>query len=517
MSSALLTAMLIAGPAARPDLPSASELAAAIRAGELSSVALVESQLARVDAYNPGLNAIVTLDAAGARARARQADEALARGELWGPLHGVPVTVKDSFATAGIRTTAGYSPLSAWVPDADATVVALLREAGAIVLGKTNLPTLAMDMQTTNPVFGRTNNAWDPERTAGGSSGGCSVAVATGMSALSVGSDLAGSLRVPTAFNGVYGFKPSHHLISLHGHVPPIPGEIDGMTWNMAVAGPIARTADDLALAFDVLARPHATDRTVLPTWSAEPAPPPVDSLRVAWTDTLPGVPVSREIQDVMAATVERLARAGAQVSRAAPAALDPVSIWETWGALVGAQGGYERSNLSRRLGKLFVGRQVEHLPMHRHILDPITVPSYMQSLGRQDRAAQAMDALFDAHDVWIVPVSSTTAFPHLAPSRMFGAFPVYDEPLMVDGQPVPYFVATQSWTTLFNVTGNPVVSMPVGLGSSGLPVGVQVVGRRYDDRRLLQVVRTLSRTLQSEVGGAPSGAALRRDTGAGL
>ncbi len=137
MSRVLLTAVLISGPAARPDLPSASELAAAIRAGELSSVVLVEAQLARVDAYNPGLNAIVTLDAAGARARARQADEALARGELWGPLHGVPVTVKDSFATAGMRTTAGYSPLSAWVPDADATVVALLREAGAIVLGKT--------------------------------------------------------------------------------------------------------------------------------------------------------------------------------------------------------------------------------------------------------------------------------------------------------------------------------------------------------------------------------------------
>ena len=199
---------------------STTELAAAIRSGRVSAVDVLDAHLKQIEKWNPALNAVVTLDAEGAYQRAHEADKALACEKLWGPLHGVPFTLKDALATAGMRTTTGFPPLADYVPHADSTAAARLKAAGGILMGKTNVPVLLADYQTDNPIFGRTNNPWNTQRTPGGSSGGAAAAVASGMTPFDIGTDLSGSIRIPAAFCGLFGLKPTERRVSLAGLIP---------------------------------------------------------------------------------------------------------------------------------------------------------------------------------------------------------------------------------------------------------------------------------------------------------
>lgn len=469
----------------------ASTLATMLRAGDITSRHTVEAFFAHIKKQNPTYNAIVTLDEAEALARADQADQAMRDGKPCGPLHGVPITIKDTYRVKGSRTTAGYLPLKDHIPDGDAVAVQLLRDAGAIIIGRTNTPTLAMDMQTVNPIFGTTNNPWDVQRTPAGSSGGCATALATGMTALSLGSDLAGSIRLPASFCGVYGLKPTHGVVSFEGHVVPLPGEINGYR-TLAVAGPLARSIDDLALALDVLTQPTSRDRNVAPLLADLGDHVDISKLKIAWTDDFGGVPVSAEIKDKLHAFVTTLAQAGATVHKTEPQGMDYNEIWETWGSFVGAQGNYAMSNVKRFIGHLFSKSTVQNIPMQRKIVGPISVQKLMQAFELQSQYITKMDNFLSDYDVWLCPVSATTAFKHHAHSKMLGNFKIYNTPLRVDGADIHYYVATQSYTTVFSTTNSPVVSMPIGLGSSGLPVNIQVAGKRYSDRRLLEVAKVL-------------------------
>nr|WP_315490094.1 amidase [uncultured Rhodoferax sp.] len=472
---------------------SASKLAAMIRAGETTSRQTVESFLGHIKKHNATFNAIVTLDEARALALADQADQAMREGKPSGPLHGVPTTIKDTYRVKGSRTTAGYLPLKDHIPDSDAVAVQLLKEAGAIIIGRTNTPTLAMDMQTDNPIFGKTNNPWDVQRTPGGSSGGCATALATGMTSLSLGSDLAGSIRLPASFCGVYGLKPTHGVVSFEGHVVPLPGETNGYR-TLAVAGPLARSIDDLTLALDVLTQPTSSDRNVAPLLPGIAENVDISKLKIAWTDNFGGVPVSAEIKDKLQAYVNKLAQAGATVHKIEPQGIDYNEIWETWGSFVGAQGNYELSNLKRSIGHLFSKSTVKSIPMQRKVVGPTSVQKLMQAFELQSHYITKMDNFLSEYDVWLCPVSATTAFKHHAHSKVFGDFKIYNTPLQVDGSDIHYYVATQSYTTVFSTTNSPVVSMPIGLGTSGLPVSIQVAGKRFSDRRLLQVAKVLDR-----------------------
>lgn len=470
---------------------SASKLAAMIRAGEITSRQTVESFLGHIKKHNVTFNAIVTLDEARALALADQADQAMREGKPSGPLHGVPITIKDTYRVKGSRTTAGYLPLKDHFPDSDAVAVQLLKDAGAIILGRTNTPTLAMDMQTDNPIFGKTNNPWDVQRTPGGSSGGCATALATGMTSLSLGSDLAGSIRLPASFCGVYGLKPTHGVVSFEGHVVPLPGETNGYR-TLAVAGPLARSIDDLALALDVLTQPTSSDRNVAPLLPGIADNVDISKLKIAWTDNFGGVPVSAEIRDKLQAYVNKLAQAGATVHKIEPQGMDYNEIWETWGSFVGAQGNYDMSNLKRAIGHLFSKSTVKNIPMQRKIVGPTSVRKLMQAFELQSHYITKMDNFLSEYDVWLCPVSATTAFKHHAHNKTFGDFKIYNTPLQVDGSDIHYYVATQSYTTVFSTTNSPVVSMPIGLGTSGLPVSIQLAGKRFSDRRLLQVAKVL-------------------------
>ena len=299
----------------------ATELCRLLRDGDVSSVELLDHFLARVEAHNPGLNAVVALDAERARARAAEADAARRQGESWGPLHGLPITVKDAFETEGLVTTSGAPELRDHVPDSDADAVARLKAAGAVVFGKTNLPIHAGDLQTFNDVYGRTNNPWAPDRSPGGSSGGSAAALAAGLTGLELGSDIGGSIRNPAHYCGVFGLKPTWGVVPPRGHIPGPPGTLKPADVN--VVGPLGRSAADLALGLDVLAGPAGLDaagwRLALPPARNGGALP---GLRVAtWFDD-PFAPIAADTRALLDGAAAALAGGGATVT-----AVDPVTF----------------------------------------------------------------------------------------------------------------------------------------------------------------------------------------------
>ncbi len=308
-SVALAGAALLPGRTARAsvadlDFASALEAARAIRAGQVSAVELTQRMLDRISRLNPKLNAIVVVTAAAALERARAADEARARRESWGPFHGVPITIKDTFEVAGVTTTAGSRSLRHHVPLRDAAVVARLKGAGAIILGKTNVPLFAADWQSFNAVYGQTNNPWDVTRTPGGSTGGRAAALAAGLSYLEPGSDLGGSVRIPAHFCGIYGHKPTLDIVPMRGHIPPPPGISAAPPSTLPVCGPLARSAADLRAALEVMGGLDGDEARAW-RWSLPPARGArLGDYRIGYVLDDPRGPVSPEVGDVLAAFV---------------------------------------------------------------------------------------------------------------------------------------------------------------------------------------------------------------------
>ncbi len=474
----------------------AIELADAIRQGEVSSVKVLEAHLEQISRCNPVLNAIVTVDLDGARKRAKEADEALARGEIWGALHGVPVTIKDSIGTKGMRTTSGFPPLADFVPSIDATVVARIRAAGAIIIGKTNLPVFAGDIQTDNPIFGRTNNPWDITRTPGGSTGGGAAAVASGMTPLELGSDIGGSVRLPAHYCGVYTLKPTDHLVPTTGHIPEPSSEEASCVRHMCTIGPLARSVDDLTLALKLIAGPDGHE------WEVPPVPlePVTDialsEISIAWTDDFGGVTVSRDTKTALAEFAGKLEKRGCRIERRVPDGFDFTNVWETWGEMIQAEVG---SIMSPE-------EELEQAERHDFTVDsdvPVargmarmfnaTMRQYTETLMKRDALITAIEQFFDRWDVLLCPVSVSPAFKHCPTGT----------PVQVDGNIMSYWMAGGAYTTPFNLTGSPVVVLPLARSSDGLPIGIQVVGRRWSDMRLLAIAARLSEVTTHEVSSS--------------
>ncbi len=469
---------------------SASEIASKIRSGEYSSVKVVNAFFEYIEKYNRKYNAVVTLNKSQALKEAEKADRLLKEGKQLGLLHGVPITIKDNFKTKGILTTSGYKPLKKNIPDTDADIVKILKAEGAIIIGKTNLSILAMDMQTNNKIFGRTNNPWNINRTSGGSSGGCATAIAAGMSPLSFGNDLAGSIRLPSSYCGVYGLKPSYGVVSLNGLQSNPKEKINGVR-TLACPGPIARNIEDLILALNIITKPSGDYKRLIPiTKNTDNIN--LKQIKVAWIDELGGVDVDNEIKQKIQEFVKRIENAGISVTKICPS-IDYNKTWKTWGSFVGMMGGYNISNFSRRISSFFAKNALKNIPMHQNIIKPISVKKYMIASNFQDTVITQLENFFNDFDVFICPVSATTAFKHHAQSRMYGNFIVYDKPLKVNGKKMHYHMATQAYTTLFNLTESPVLTMPIGLSTENLPIGIQLVGRRFDDYNLLNICKVLN------------------------
>ncbi len=456
---------------------SALELASAIRERRASAREITELYLARIERHNGALNAICTLDAAGARRRASDADEALARGELWGPLHGVPMTIKDALETAGLRTTGGHPPLRNHVPERDAPAVARLRAAGAILLGKSNVPPLSADYRADNPIFGRTNNPWDLARTPGGSTGGGAAAVAAGLSAFDVGSDLAGSVRTPVHFCGLFGLKATEHRIPNAGHIPEPPGEPRAVR-HMNVLGPLARSVGDLAVLTRILSGSDDAEPDVPPLRWPEPEQKTLRAQRIAWSSSFAGIPVTRETRQGIEKLAAELSRLGCAVEERNPDGFDFDAAWETWGEIAIAERaatGRERSAervaaLNATLGERYAVARGSAKGVRAGVAE------YMVALNRRDALSAVLERFFARWDAFLCPVTVGPAIPHVP----FGT------PIDVDGQQVPYFIAGTAYTCPFNMTGHPAVVLPLTRSKEGLPIGVQVVGRRWSEPALL-------------------------------
>jgi len=439
-------------------------MAGIIRAGHLSAREVVAAHLTQIAAHNPALNAVVTLDAERASERARQADDAHARGELWGPLHGVPFTLKDAHATAGLRTTTGFPPLANYVPKEDGTVAARLRAAGGILIGKTNVPVMLADFQTSNPIFGRTNNPWDTARTPGGSSGGAAAALASGMTPFEIGTDLSASIRLPAHFCGVFGLKPTERRVALTGLLPgpagPRPLRI------MSSIGPMARSVEDLALLYAIIAGPDGHDAEAPPVAVEEPARIDLKELRIAVAPAFPSIPVAAEIRAAISQLAQRLSPVCRAVDEAALPALDFTQELASAGALVGMV-----------IGAVQPGGQAP----------PATLTQYLEALDRRDQSIQAWEQFFGRWDVLLCPAAMVTAFPHCEPGT----------PLRVDGQEVAYW-AVSAYGPPFSYTGYPALVLPFTRDRDGLPIWIQLVGKRWSESRLLAVAAALA-----EVTGA--------------
>lgn len=466
----------------------ASDLAATIRNREASSVEVVEAHLAQMVRHNRALNAVVTVDEEGALARAKQADAALARGENWGALHGVPVTIKDTIETANLWTTAGHPPLSDYTPERDAAVVARLRTAGAIILGKTNVPTLAGDGQTDNPIFGRTNNPWDLARTPGGSTGGGAAAVAAGLSSLEIGSDMVGSVRQPAHYCGVCALKPTDHRVPMTGHIPPLPRAQRGVR-HMVTIGPLARSVDDLELALRIIAGPDGHDLEIPPVPLEPGAEVRLENLRLVWTDDFSGLPVTRDTRAALERFAGQLQGVGCAIEQRAPGGFDFLTAWEAHGEL-------RQAEIGSMLRPEAEAEQAASIGATENAEDALlrgrawalhaTMRQYSATLAKRDRLIATLEKFFTSCDALICPVSAGPAITH----QKTGV------PVSVDGREVPYWMALWGHCSPFSLTGHPAVVLPLARSANGLPIGVQVVGRLWGEIKLLAVARWLAQVI---------------------
>ncbi|MBD3885928.1 amidase [Phormidium tenue FACHB-886] len=471
----------------------AVELAQMIRDRQLSAIELLDAHLKQIAQHNSKLNAVCTLDEENARIRAKQADEALARGENWGALHGVSVTIKDIFETAGLRTTAGYIPLKNYIPQQDATAVARLKAAGAIVLAKTNMAELAGDYQSTNPLFPRVNNPWNVEYTAGGSSGGSAAAVAAGLSPLDIGNDIAGSVRQPAHFCGIYGLKPTDRRISTAGMIPEVPG-MPYCLRQMMTVGCFARSIEDLRLCFSLIAGADSRRPDVPPIPLDHPSGKPLNNLKIAWTEQWAEVPVASDIRTAMQQVIKTLDQSGAQVHPWLPEGFDLSAIFNLYSRMAAYINRYaqpaDRYNFQRSL-KLIVrtatqgDKKLRALGDFSRVLPELLNPSlkgYFEALTERDRFIAQLDTALESWDVWLIPVAATPAFTHR---------PAWNA-VEINERSYPHGVANGAYTMPFNLSGHPAIVIPIGQTSNGLPIGIQIVGKRWKEMELLAIAQEL-------------------------
>jgi amidase len=471
---------------------SARELGAALAAGEVSAVELARDAIDRIERYDGTVNAVCVRDFERALADAEAADAARAGG-VSGPLLGVPMTVKESFNVAGLPTTWGFPRFREFVPDEDALAVARVRAAGAVVLGKTNVPLGLGDFQSYNDIYGTTANPWDPGRTPGGSSGGSAAALAAGYGALSLGSDIGGSLRNPAHFCGVYAHKPTYGLVSGRGHTmptaPALPTETD-----LSVIGPMARSAADLGPVLELLAEPDelglgSAYRVALP-------PARHDQLsdhRVLVLDSHPLVPSSAEVRAAFDAFTEGLAGAGVSVSRHSellPDLADGARLFNrmlmaalsaTFPPAVYQQIRSAADELTDDDESLDAERTRGAVLSHR---------DWLLANGRRAALRQRWRALFAQFDIVLCPVTSTPAFRH-------NHGEMNARTLSIDGIEHPYGIQFV-WAGVATLPGLPATALPIGHSPDGLPVGAQAIGPLSGDRTTLRFAELAER----EFGG---------------
>jgi amidase len=475
----------------RTPFRSATELAGLIKAKKISSEELLDLYLARIAKNNARIKAVVATDVVGGRRRARAADSALAKGEIWGPLHGVPVTIKDSFDLAGMPATWGVPELRDHRPASNALAVQRYIDAGAIAFGKTNVAAYLIGWATQNEIYGTTSNPWDLDRSPGGSSGGAAAALAAGLTGLELGVDFGGGVRNVAHYCGVYGHKSTFGITNLSGHAMPGLGSKP----DLSVAGPLARSADDLKLGLSLIAGPTPEDEVA---WKLNLPPPRVKNLgelRVAVMLEDPNFPVDDEVQERIQAVVDFLAKRKAKVTDRAHPAIDPSAAFRIFGGLLMA--GLATRRHDDKFWNMLAHLRARFMMTGDGKGDPtekvFTHAEWSELDMARNRLRQAWRAFFQDWDVLLCPAAPTVAVPH-DPKHAW-----HERKVMVKGRPTSPADPT-FWGAYFTVACLPATVAPAGLSTSGLPVGVQIVGPEYGDLTCIEVARILEREFQGFV-----------------
>jgi amidase len=472
---------------------SAVDLLDRLERKEIGARELLDLHLARIETHDPTYNIVVELAADEARTAAARVDDARARGEAVGPLGGLPMTIKDAFEVAGMTATCGMPELADHVPERDADAVERLRAAGAILFGKTNVPSGAADWQTCNPVYGLTRNPWNQERTVGGSSGGSAASVAAGFTALELGSDIAGSIRVPSHFCGVFGHKPSYGTVSVRGHIPPLPGGL--FTVPLGVAGPIARSAADLELALDVLAGPNELDTT---GWRLTLPPSRhgrLSEFRVGIWLGGGNYRLDDGYRQALDAFATGLRAVGVNVTDV-ELPFDPAEGYDvflrTFFAIVGAPVPAEAESFTALAANDDTGYAARLGAAMTSSLG-----EWFGVLERREHLFRAFRTFFTDIDVLLCPAAMVVAFPHDITERDGPHSTQLARRLTVSGERVPYF-DNFAWPSIATCSNLPVTVMPTGQFVDGMPAGVQIIGPYLEDRTTLG----FARMVEAELGG---------------
>lgn len=475
------------------DFASAVAAAEAIRAKKVSSVELTRHLFERIDRYNPGLNAFVYQMREEALERANKCDEALARGESLGAFHGVPINVKESFAVAGQRCTWGIPAFKDSRADRNAAVVERLLAAGAVLLGGTNVPVSLYDWQSYNPIYGVTNNPWDLKRTPGGSSGGSAAAVAAGLGFLSMGSDIGGSVRVPSHYCGIHGHKPTLDLVSLRGHQAGAMAGAPGLQTLLSVAGPMARSAGDLLAALKVVGGPDGWDAKALKWELPDARAAHLEDFRVGYVIDDPIAPPTPEVAAVLGKTIDALGRAGAKLIPGWPQGLNPKGLLDTYLFMLMAF----TTSMAPPAQQPPPGFKPED-PNDPLQAGPAASYNEWQRVNLRRLGYRAMwQTYFKDVDVFLSPAVFTTAVPH------DHSEPQTARQIATSAGPRKY-MDIFSWIAHATLTGCPATVAPVGLTPEGLPVDIQIMGPYWEDATPIAFAELLGR----EIGGftAPPG-----------
>ena len=477
-----------------PAFRSATALAEAVRARQIGCRELFEHYLGRVERHNPALNAIIVTDLIGARRRADEADAALARGESWGPLHGLPMTVKESFDVVGMPTTWGLTELKDNIATANALAVDRLLAAGAVIFGKTNVPVLLADSQSYNPIYGTTNNPWDLSLTPGGSSGGAAAALAAGLTGLELGSDIGGSIRNPAHYCGVFGHKPTWGIAPPRGQA--LYGNVAAS--DISVIGPLARGAEDLALALDIIAGPDPVEAA---GWRLDLAAPRGNALsdyRIAVMLDDPNCEVDRQVQDILQALVDFLAGQRVRVSDRARPDINTAALHAVYIKLL-------RAATSRRLTREVFERHVEAArgldsgdqSYVSLMMRGVTLSHRDWLAGNEERHRLRLKwaDFFRDYDLLLCPVTAGAAYPHDHDHQDER----WKRMIQINGRPVPT-INDLFWAGISGLVYLPATVAPAGLTTKGLPVGVQIVGPQYGDKSCIAFAGLLERAYRGFV-----------------
>jgi len=471
---------------------SAKELAADIRRKKIGCLELLDLYLARVEQHNPALNAIVVMDVEGARKRARAADRALSRKQVWGPLHGVPMTIKESYDVVGMPTTWGIPDLKDNLPPRNALAVDRLLGAGVVLFGKTNVPIYLADYQSYNAIYGVTNNPWDLSRSPGGSSGGSAAALAAGLTGLEAGSDIGSSIRNPAHYCGVFGHKPTWGVVPPRGQA--LPGRLHQT--DISVIGPMARGADDLEIALGVMAGPDEIDAVGYKLALAAPRQKALRDFKVAVMLTDSNAEVDADVQEKIQAVADFLAKKRAKVSDRARPDIDTneaarVYIHLLRAATAGRQNQEDFDRTMTATRNLPAGDDSYYARMVRG-----TTSSHRDWLAANETRQKMRfkwAAFFKEYDLLLCPAASSAAFPHDHVGER------HERTIEVNGRRVPT-TDQLFWAGYPGMAYLPGTVAPAGRTKAGLPVGIQIVGPQYGDRTCIQMARLLEREYQGFV-----------------